>query len=59
MKAQFNTRAIAQVWADTDPYEGESEWYDEVSGFLTTDHREAIAWIKENGRGLRHSWRLS
>lgn len=59
MQVQFNTKAIAQIWADVDPYEGESEWYDPETGWLTTDRREAIAWVKVNGRGLRHSWRLN
>ena len=58
MQVKFNTKAIAQVWADVDPAEGVSEWYDPVSGFVTTDCREAVAWIKENGRELRHGWRL-
>ena len=58
MRVQFNTKAIAQIWADIDPAEGQSEWYDPVSGFLTTDRLTAIAWVRENGRGLRHSWRL-
>ena len=58
MQVKYNTEAIAQVWADVDPAEGLSEWYDPVSGFVTTDRREAVAWVKENGRFLRHSWRL-
>ena len=58
MQVQFNTRAIAQIWADADPAEGVSEWYDETSGFVTTYRQEAIAWVKVNGRGLRHAWRL-
>ena len=58
MQVQFNTKAIAQIWADVDPCEGVSEWYDEETGWLTTDRRQAIAWVKVNGRGLRHSWRL-
>ena len=58
MQVKLNTKAIAQVWANVDPAEGVSEWYDPVSGFVTTDCREAVAWIKENGRELRHGWRL-
>ena len=58
MQVKFNTKAIAQVWADVDPAEGVSEWYDEQTGFVTTDRREAIGWIKANGRELRHGWRL-
>ena len=58
MQNHFNTRAIAQVWMDADPAEGVSEWYDEQTGFVTTDRREAIAWVRENGRELRHAWRL-
>ena len=58
MQVQFNTRAIAQIWEDVDPCEGQSEWYDPVSGWLTTNRREAIAWVRENGRELRHGWRL-
>ena len=58
MQVRFNTKAIAQIWADVDPCEGQSEWYDLVSGFVTTDRRQAIAWVKVNGRELRHGWRL-
>lgn len=58
MQVKFNTKAIAQIWADVDPCEGQSEWYDPVSGFVTTDRTQAIAWVKENWRELRHGWRL-
>ena len=57
--AKFNTKAIAKIWVDVDPAEGVSEWYDEISGFLTHDHLEAIAWVKIHGRELRHGWRLN
>ena len=58
MQVRFNTKAITQIWEDVDPYEGQSEWYDLETGYVTTDRRKAIAWVRENGRGLRHAWRL-
>ena len=58
MNEKINTQAICQIWQDVDPAEGQSEWYDPETGWLTTDRQEAIFWVKENGRGLRHSWRL-
>ena len=54
----MNTKFIVQIWMDCDPAEGSSEWYDPETGWLTTDRREAIAWVRDNRRGLRHFWRL-
>jgi hypothetical protein len=49
---------VAAVWLAVGPAEGESLWYDDESGWETTDRREAVAWVRKHQRALRHGWVL-